>query len=116
MDSAADSPVGLAEPPKRTAESAVECVQNARKSPGFKSPRARQELHPSAPLSHTIVVADAFLDLAREAGPSSRISRGVLEVIARLSEPGETLEEARAAVQDAAERRRSKAHCVSRVG
>ena len=40
-DSAADRPVELAEPPKRTAESAVECVQNARKSPGFKSPRAR---------------------------------------------------------------------------
>jgi hypothetical protein len=42
MDSAADRPLGLAEPPKRTAEPAVECVRNARKSPGFKSPRARQ--------------------------------------------------------------------------
>jgi len=44
MDSAADRRVRLAEPPKRTAESAVECTQTARKSPGFKSPRARHLL------------------------------------------------------------------------
>jgi hypothetical protein len=42
MDSAADRRLRLAEPPKRTAELAVGCAQNARKSPGFKSPRARQ--------------------------------------------------------------------------
>jgi hypothetical protein len=41
MDSAADRRLRLAEPPKRTAESAVECAENARGGPGFKSPRAR---------------------------------------------------------------------------
>ena len=46
-DSAADMPLRLAEPPKRTAEPAVECVRNARKSPGFKSPRARHDFCPS---------------------------------------------------------------------
>ena len=56
-DSAADRPVELAEPPKRTAESAVECVQNARKSPGFKSPRARHITRVQKSLLGTLAVA-----------------------------------------------------------
>ena len=70
-DSAADTPLGLAEPPKRTAEPAVECVQNARKSPGFKSPRARHITRVQKSLLGTL----AGVSVRRVLGCPTRMSR-----------------------------------------